>query len=143
MTDERKLQDIDKQIEALFLERKEILSKMDRQFVEVYTVFNNETGHLDDNTFVLNPLKKRDLEFLQAYAESLKDGVLKLSLEDWLKEYTNFRCIQGRVCQKTGTPVCCAHCSMLQECLAVGDSSLCANVETGEVIVVTDCIDED
>lgn len=137
------IEEINREIEELFKERASLLSETNRQFVEVYTVYNHETGKVDDNTFVLNPLKKRDLDFLQAYAESLKDGVLKLSLLDWLKEYSAFRCIRDRICKKTGTPVCCAHCSELQVCMSNNAEGLCPSVEIGDVLVVSDCIDED
>lgn len=142
----RSLPEIDKEIEALFKERAKALAIADRQFVEVYTVFNNQTGHIDDNTFVLNPLNKRDLEFLEVYIEGMKEGVFKLNLQDWLKEYSTFKCFKRNgVCPHTGTPVCCAHCSKLQECIASAsfDYGLCPSVEVGEVLVISDCIDED
>lgn len=138
----RPLSEIDKDIVKLFTERREVLEEMDRQIPELYTVFNYETMSIDDNTFVLNPLKNRDYEFLEGYVEGLRPGILKSSLEDWLKEYKNFRCIRGRICEIIGSPVCCAHCLNLANCME-NNSHICPAVEVGEVLVVTDCIVED
>lgn len=135
---ERTLSEIDRDIVRLFKERNEVLSKIDRQFPEVYTVFNNTTGSIDDNTFVLNPLKKRDYEYLKGYVEDMKDSSFKSSLLDWLKEYSSFRCITGRICEYSGSPVCCAHCLSLNDCFK-GNPNLCSYVEMGDVTVVTDC----
>lgn len=135
---ERSLSEIDRDIAVLFKERSEVLAKVNRQFPEVYTVFNHSTGSIDDNTFVLNPMKKRDYEYLEGYVQDMKESLLKRSLTDWLKEYKSFKCIGDRVCRYSGSPVCCAHCLSLNECLQNG-LDVCSKVEVGEVSVVTDC----
>lgn len=139
----RSIEEINKEIVELFKERTAILDSQERPFKEIYTVFNSETGSIDDNTFVLNPLKKRDLEYLGSYAENLPEGTLRESLLDWLREYTNFKCVRGRICPITESPVCCAHCYNNSVCFESEESNMCSYVMIGDVIVVSDCIDED
>lgn len=134
----RSIEEIDSEIVKLFKERAEELSKMDRTFSEVYTVFNNETGMIDDNTFVLNPLKGRDLVCLDFYVDKLRDGVFKVNMVQWLSYYKDKKCVRDRTCPITNIPVCCAHCPELSNCLDLG-REVCPYVEIGDVASIEDC----
>ena len=138
----RTLAEIDEDLKALFKERNEVLATQVRPFREVYTVFNHDLERVVDNTFVFDPLKKRDRDYLMSYAEGLPDSTLKRELLDWLSEYSQFRCVRDRICPVNESPVCCAHCTQQLNCLMSCNENLCAFVEVGDVLVVSDCIDE-
>lgn len=111
-------------------------------FPSKYFVFNNETGVEEIEAFVLNPgVSSADINALQLYSKECKNRVVGMSVEDWLRGYTDFRCSSSRRgrCPINGSTVCCAHCPDNNICVLQPNSPICSLVMLGDVVDISDC----
>ena len=114
----------------------------DTRFTERYTVFDNQKGILDSEVLVISPKESTaDIAAVEEYCKYLKNPVLRRALLDWLREFTDFRCVspQRGVCSISQSPVCCLYCSQNTKCLMDDESHMCPLVACGEVENIEDC----
>ena len=126
------LQEIDNKIACLIEKRQSLVGSGGK-----YLVFNRAKHKFDDNTYVLDPSLSRDREYLKSYFESMEKSSFRDDMLEWLKDYSTYRCIQGRYCSIVDSSVCCAHCYYKDNCPDV--SKMCPFVYNRDVVVITDC----
>ena len=110
-----------------------------------YTVINNRTGDIENGVFVLNPIKdiiaRKAIRF---YAENTSNTFLSKELIDWMDEFDKFRCISPKrsVCDRVGSPVCCCHCVIRNQCFEESLDRMCNLARFGDVYDVEDCSEQ-
>ena len=137
-----RLAELNQQIEGLLRERSKLLVENDYGFTERYTVFDNIAGSFESEVLVVSPKESSaDIAAVQEYCKNLKNPVLRRALLDWLREFTEFKCVtpQRGVCSISKSPVCCLYCSRNTKCLMDDEPHLCPLVACGEVENIEDC----
>lgn len=109
---------------------------------EKYIIQRVSDGTTVHNCFVLkadtDPVAR---ECIKLYAKLTKNPVLAKDLSEWMEEFESLRCVDPTyktVCPKVGSPVCCCHCKIKEQCFIDG-GEMCKLCESGDVLDVKEC----
>lgn len=114
---------------------------LDTPFPKKYKVIDRETGEVNNEVLVLDPNNPVELEIIYNYAKVVRRPLCDL-IEDWADGYTKHRCVQGRRCKITNSPICCCYCPHKGSCLDLEHSPICGMVATDTVSSNTECLEE-
>ena len=76
---------------------------------EPFLVYNNRRKDFDTESLVVTPDDAAGVEAIKTYIANCKDPILARDLQDWLNEFTVYRCrsIRRHLCTFKQSPVCC------------------------------------
>lgn len=114
---------------------------LETEFPKKFKVIDKQTGDINNEVIVLDPNDRVEREAIEFFAKISSNPVKELTL-DWIEGYKSHRCVQGRRCPITNSPVCCCYCAHKGGCILLERSPMCGLVSTDTVSSNTECLGE-
>lgn len=114
---------------------------LETKFPRKWKVIDRETKEVNNEVLVLDPNNRLELEVIKHYAKLAPRPLCDL-LEDWVEGYEKNRCLQGRRCKITNSPICCCYCPHKGSCMELEKSPICGLAATDTVSSNQECLEE-